>query len=69
MKKINIIITVLFLLSFFVSHAMAMAKPKVLIDNPVYIFESVPEGTHVAYKFKIKNIGDKLLHITDVKPP
>ena len=66
-KKINILIAILFLLFVFASGAMA--QPKVLIENPVYTFESVPEGTHVVHKFKVKNMGDSILKITEVKPP
>ncbi len=67
MKKINIIIAILFIPMFLAYQAMA--QPKVLIDNPVFTFESVPDGVHVTHEFKVKNVGDTLLHITNVKPP
>jgi len=67
MRKINILTAILFMLAFFVSPAAA--QPKVLIDNPVFTFAQVPDGTHVVHEFKIKNVGDTLLHITNVKPP
>ena len=51
------------------SAPQVMAQPKVLIDNSVFTFESVPDGVIVTHEFKIKNVGDTLLHITDVKPP
>jgi hypothetical protein len=40
-----------------------------VIDNPVFTFEAVPDGVHVTHEFIIKNAGDTLLHITNVKPP
>ncbi|MCK4767626.1 MAG: DUF1573 domain-containing protein [Desulfobacula sp.] len=71
MKRINIIIVILFLV-FCLAHqglAQAKVKPKVKIDNPVFIFESVPEGAHVLHEFVIKNTGDTPLHINNVLPP
>ncbi len=67
MKKINIIITIFFMTVF--SAYQAVAQPKALIDNPVFTFEAVPDGVYVTHEFKIKNVGDTLLHITNVKPP
>jgi hypothetical protein len=67
MKKTNIIIAVLFMLIFLVSPAAS--QPKAVIDNPVFTFEAVPDGVHVTHEFIIKNVGDTLLHITNVKPP
>jgi hypothetical protein len=46
-----------------------IAQSKILIDSPVFIFESVPEGVSIAHTFKVKNIGDTLLHIDNVLPP
>jgi len=45
------------------------AQPKVLIDYPVFTFESLPEGGSIVHEFKVKNIGDTLLQIDDVLPP
>ena len=67
MKKLNIIIAVLFMLSFLAYQAAA--QPKAVIDNPVFTFETVPDGAHITHEFIIKNVGDTLLHITNVKPP
>ncbi len=67
MRKTNIIVAVLFILSFLVSQAAAL--PKAVINNPVFTFEEVPDGAHVTHEFIIKNVGDTLLHITNVKPP
>ncbi len=75
MKKINIIIAVLFVLSGFVSGFVpgfvpgAMAQARIVVENPVFTFESIPEGSHVSHEFIIKNSGDTLMHITNVKPP
>ncbi len=67
MGKIKILSTVLLMLIGFVP--MAVAQPKAVIENPVFTFEAVPDGAHVAHEFIIKNVGDTLLHITNVKPP
>jgi len=67
MKK-KIILIALFIALFFLPQS-GLAQPKVLIDYPVFTFESVPEGVSVVNEFKIKNIGDTLLHINDVLPP
>jgi len=67
MKKKIILIGMLFVL-FFLPY-QSMAQQKIEIDNPVFIFESVPEGVHVLHEFIIKNTGDTLLHINNVLPP
>lgn len=67
MKKTNIIIAILFMLAFLAPQVAA--QPKAVIDNPVFTFEAVPDGVHVTHEFIIKNMGDTLLHITNVKPP
>ncbi|MCK5836964.1 MAG: hypothetical protein KAH09_06825 [Desulfobacula sp.] len=66
MKK-KIIITIVFVV-FCMAH-QGMAQPRVLVDGPVFTFESVPEGVHVLHEFKVKNIGDTALHIDNVLPP
>ena len=67
MKK-KIILIALFIAIFFLPQP-GLAQPKVLIDYPVFTFESVPEGISIPHEFKIKNIGDTLLHINNVLPP
>lgn len=67
MKKKSLIIAILSLL--FCLPQLGMAQPKVLVENPVFTFESVPEGLNVLHDFIIKNSGDTLLHITNVLPP
>jgi hypothetical protein len=67
MEKIKILNIVLFVLVFLASPAFA--QPKAVIDNPVFTFEAVPDGVHVAHEFIIKNVGDTLLKITNIKPP
>ncbi|CCK81520.1 uncharacterized protein TOL2_C33630 [Desulfobacula toluolica Tol2] len=47
----------------------AKSQPKILIDNPVFTFKSIPEGVRIAHEFKIKNTGNTLLHIHKVMPP
>ena len=67
MKKKIILIAAL--IALFLIPQNGMAQPKIKIDNPVFNFKSIPEGVSVAHEFKIKNIGDTLLHINNVLPP
>ena len=67
MKKKIILIT--FIIAVFFLPQQGLAQPKVLIDNPVFTFESIPEGVNIPHAFIIKNIGDTTLHIKDVLPP
>ncbi len=83
MKKINIILVILFIAFCLVHQGMAQetvkpdgqpgvkpeVKPEVKIDQPVFVFKSVPEGVHVLHEFIIKNNGDALLRIENVLPP
>ncbi len=46
-----------------------LAAPKVRVENPVFTFESIPEGLFVLHEFIIKNTGDTPLIIDDVLPP
>ena len=59
----SVIVTVLFF------GAGAWAQPAVSIDDPVYRFDPVMEGSHVAHSFIVKNTGDSTLTILDVQPP
>lgn len=71
MKNKNIFVALfiaLFIVVFFLPQS-GLAQPKVLIDTPVFTFESIPEGSSIAHEFKVKNIGDTLLQIDDVLPP
>ncbi|MCD4721853.1 MAG: DUF1573 domain-containing protein [Desulfobacula sp.] len=71
MKRINTIMAILFIVFCLAYQGMAQEKvnPEVKIDNPVFIFGSVPEGVQVLHEFIIKNKGDALLHIENVLPP
>lgn len=63
------IIIIAILIAVFILPQQGLAQPKVLIDNPVFTFESIPEGVNIPHEFIIKNIGDTTLHIKDVLPP
>jgi hypothetical protein len=67
MKKKTIIIAIVF--AVFCMAQQGMAQPKVLVDVPVFTFESMPEGVHISHTFKVRNIGDTALHIDNVLPP
>jgi len=67
MKNKIIVIAVLF--TVFCLPFQVMAEAKLVIDNPVFTFESVPEGALVPHEFIVKNSGDTLLHIENVLPP
>ncbi len=64
-KKIIIVIAI----AVFCMVQQGMAQPIVLVDVPVFTFESVPEGVPIAHVFNVKNIGDTALHIDNVLPP
>jgi len=65
MKKT--IILILFVV-FCMVH-QGLAQPLLMVDHPVFTFESVPEGVHVTHDFIIQNKGDSLLKIDKVLPP
>ncbi len=67
MRKICFTAAALILLSCFVN--LAWAKPVAVVENTVFVFDSVPEGVQVAHNFTIRNSGDTTLHITGVRPP
>jgi len=63
--KIGITAITLF---FLASGAGAAASgPKAALETDTYDFGSVLEGDHVIHPFIIKNIGDALLKVTDVR--
>ena len=49
------------------STASATEKPGVVLPELKYEFEPVVDGTQVTHDFAIKNTGDGLLAITQVK--
>jgi len=69
MKKKSIILTVFLLISFltvFSSPASADQKPKVVLPQGVFNFESVWEGDMVTHDYIVKNQGDAPLEIIKV---
>ena len=66
--KNKLIITIM-LFALFCLPFPGMTQPEVSIQDPVYTFETVPEGVNVPHEFIVKNTGDTLLHIEDVLPP
>lgn len=50
-------------------YAAQGPEPRIAIDDPVYIFESIPEGSHVSHVFKLKNTSDVPVRILKVQPP
>lgn len=72
MKKKIIGISFLFVVFCLVQpylFQLGWAQPIATAIDPVYTFETVPEGTRVTHEFVIKNTGDTLLTIIDVLPP
>ncbi len=67
MKNKTIIIAIL--IAVFSLPQLGMAQPQVVVDNPVFTFNSIPEGSLIPHEFKIKNLGDTLLRINSVLPP
>ena len=64
MKKIFIFITTLSIL--ILPGLSTFAAPGVCVDQDVYKFDSVPEGTIIKHEFIIKNMGDEPLLISQV---
>lgn len=67
MKKIRILCFVLFLTILELSYVKA--SPMLQVDQPIFVFNAIPEGTSVTHEFKIKNTGDSILNIEAVLPP
>jgi len=67
MKYQSLIFLIIILIFGFIANATA--QPFVLIDEPVYTFEPMPDGVHISHEFKIKNSGNAVLKIINVKPP
>ena len=67
MKYQSLIFSIMILIFGFIANANA--QPFVLIDEPVYTFEPMPDGVHISHEFKIKNSGNAVLKIINVKPP
>ncbi|MCF6247260.1 MAG: DUF1573 domain-containing protein [Desulfobacula sp.] len=57
------------LLIFCIMTGWGVAKPIATIDNPVFTFDTIPEGFHLDHEFIIKNTGDTELNIENVLPP
>ena len=60
---------------FIFSHENALAekleevkKPRLVVDSFIFDFEEVEVGTDLSHTFKVKNAGDGVLIIQDVKP-
>lgn len=62
-------ITIAILLVLFCLPYQGMAEQTIEAVNPVFTFESIPEGVKVIHDFTVKNTGDTLLKITSVLPP
>ncbi len=67
MRKFSLITAALLVLCLMSSWAIA--GPVAVIDEPVFTFKSVPEGTRIEHVFIIKNTGDTDLNIENVLPP
>lgn len=65
--KYKIIILVFLVLVLSVSQGIC--APKVLVEEPVHSFETIPEGSRVKHVFVIKNTGDEVLKILGIRPP
>ncbi len=69
MKKIVLSLMILFFLSITgMSGWCGDAKvPKAVVDQKEFGFDSVPEGIMVTHNFILKNTGDAVLKIENVK--
>jgi hypothetical protein len=67
MKKKIILITIIFAVIF--TTNLGMAQSALVIEDPVFTFDLIPEGTHISHEFILRNTGDSLVKITAVQPP
>ena len=64
--------TVLLAVSLFFWGSLVLAEgtlgPKIVLEEYVYDFDEVLEGTVVQHAFKVLNQGDQILEIKNVRP-
>lgn len=53
----------------FQMFAQKVAGASLIIEQPVYVFPTAPEGGYVSHDFILKNTGKTLIRITKVRPP
>jgi hypothetical protein len=46
---------------------ITQGKPRIIVDSAVFDFGEVPEGAETTHFFKISNVGNDTLQITDVE--
>ncbi len=67
MRKLAIVLMVVFSAGFFINPVLAV--PKAVPVAPVFEFALVPEGHHIDHVFIVRNTGDTPLNITRVLTP
>ncbi len=67
-RMIPILLAILTVLTLAVSVTAQDAKPRAVPLGPIKEFEVVPKGQLITHAFEIKNEGDAVLELTDVRP-
>ena len=67
MRSISLIMASFLMVVFL--PGLVLAGPVIVVDTPVFEFDSVPEGVRIDHDFVIRNTGDTDLHIENVLPP
>lgn len=58
---------ILICIFFLVASMTAWAAPKIACDEPKWEFEKVMEGKELSHSFKVKNQGDEVLNLENVR--
>jgi hypothetical protein len=67
MKKKIILITIIVAVIFTANQGLAQSA--LVIEDPVFTFDLIPEGTHIPHEFILRNTGETLVKIIAVQPP
>jgi len=67
MKKLSSILIIFFAVILFTLPCAA--TPKATFPEPVFEFDSLPEGEYITHEFIVRNEGDTMLTIINVFPP
>ncbi len=67
-RMIPILLAILTVLTLAVSVTAPDAKPRAVPLGPIKEFDVIPKGQLITHAFEIKNEGDAVLELTDVRP-
>lgn len=67
MKTLRNLTGILICIIFIGTSMTALAAPKIVCDEPTWEFEKVMEGKEISHSFIIKNPGDEVLNLDNVR--